>query len=81
MFSFGAEYDYDSQFKLRAGYFYENKYVGNRQYFAFGAGFKWNMLQLDAAYMVSTVSNNPLDQTLRLSLAFDIPVKNRYYKK
>ena len=81
MFSFGAEYDYDSQFKLRAGYFYENKYIGNRQYFAFGAGFKWNMLQLDAAYMVSTVSNNPLDQTLRLSLAFDIPVKNRYYKK
>lgn len=81
MFSFGAEYDYDSQFKVRGGYFYENKYVGNRQYFSFGAGFKWNMLQLDAAYMVSTISNNPLDQTLRLSLAFDIPVKNRYYKK
>lgn len=81
MWSLGAEYDYDSQFKVRAGYFYENKDYGNRQYFSFGAGFKWNMFQLDAAYMVSTVQNNPLDQTLRLSLAFDIPVKNRFYRK
>lgn len=78
--SFGAEYDYDSKFRIRAGYFYENKMKGNRQYFSFGAGYLWNMLQLDVAYMVSTVSNNPLDQTLRLSLAFDIPVKNRLYK-
>lgn len=78
--SFGAEYDYDSKFRIRAGYFYENKMKGNRQYFSFGAGYLWNMLQLDVAYLVSTVSNNPLDQTLRLSLAFDIPVKNRVYK-
>lgn len=77
MWSLGLEYDYDSQFKVRTGYFYENKMKGNRQYFAFGAGFKFNMFQLDAAYMVSTVNHNPLDQTLRLSLAFDIPVGNR----
>lgn len=76
--SFGAEYDYDSKFKVRAGYFHENKYKGNRQYFSFGAGFKFNMFQLDAAYMVSTNNYNPLDQTLRLSLAFDIPVGNRF---
>lgn len=81
MWSFGAEYDYDGQFKIRSGYFYENKMKGNRQYFSFGAGFRWNLLQLDAAYMVSTVSNNPLDQTLRLSLAFDIPISNRFYNK
>ena len=78
MWSFGVEYDYDSKFKVRSGYFYENKMKGNRQYWAFGAGFKFNMFQLDAAYMVSTRSNNPLDQTLRLSLAFDIPVSNRF---
>lgn len=77
MWSLGVEYDYDSQFKVRTGYFYENKMKGNRQYFAFGAGFKFKMLQLDAAYMVSTVNHNPLDQTLRLSLAFDIPTGNR----
>lgn len=78
MWSFGVEYDYDSKFKVRSGYFYENKMKGNRQYLAFGAGFKFNMFQLDAAYMVSTRTNNPLDQTLRLSLAFDIPVSNRF---
>lgn len=77
MWSFGVEYDYDSTFKVRTGYFYENKMKGNRQYFAFGAGFKFNMFQLDAAYMVSTVNHNPLDQTLRLSLAFDIPTGGR----
>lgn len=80
MWSFGVEYDYDSMFKVRSGFFHENKMKGNRQYFAFGAGFKFNMFQLDAAYMVSTRSNNPLDQTLRLSLAFDIPTSNRFYK-
>lgn len=78
MWSFGVEYDYDSKFKVRSGYFYENKMKGNRQYFTFGAGFKFNMFQLDAAYMLSTASTNPLDQTLRLSLAFDIPVGNRF---
>lgn len=77
MWSFGVEYDYDSTFKVRSGYFYENQMKGNRQYFAFGAGFKFNMFQLDAAYMVSTVNHNPLDQTLRLSLAFDIPTGGR----
>ena len=80
MWSFGVEYDYDSKFKIRSGYFYENKMKGNRQYLAFGAGFKFNMFQLDAAYMVGTRTNNPLDQTLRLSLAFDIPVSNRFDK-
>lgn len=78
MWSFGVEYDYDSKFRVRSGYFYENKMKGNRQYFSFGAGFKFNMFQLDAAYMSSTRSNNPLDQTLRLSLAFDIPTGNRF---
>lgn len=78
MWSLGVEYDYDSKFKIRSGYFYENRMKGNRQYMAFGAGFKFNMFQLDAAYMVSTATNNPLDQTLRLSLAFDIPTGNRF---
>lgn len=70
--SFGTEYDYDNKFKVRAGYFHENKTKGNRQYFTFGAGFKMSAFQLDAAYLVSTASSNPLDQTLRFSLAFDI---------
>lgn len=72
MWSVGAEYVYNNQFSVRGGYFNENQYKGNRKYFAFGAGFKMNVFQLDAAYLVSTAQSNPLDQTLRFSLAFDM---------
>lgn len=72
MWSLGAEYMYSNQFSLRAGYYNESEYKGNRRYFAFGAGFKMSGFQIDAAYLVSTAQSNPLDQTLRLSLGFDI---------
>ncbi|WP_029904448.1 type IX secretion system outer membrane channel protein PorV [Prevotella sp. 10(H)] len=72
MWSLGAEYDYDNKFRVRTGYFYENKMKGNRQYLSFGAGFKLTAFQLDVAYMLATAQQNPLDQTLRFSLAFDI---------
>jgi len=70
--SFGAEYAYDRKFFVRGGYFYENPYKGNRQYFSVGAGFKLSSLQVDASYLISTVPSNPLDQTLRFSLSFDM---------
>lgn len=70
--SFGAEYNYNHQFFLRAGYFHENKFKGNRQYFGVGAGFSLNVLTLDAAYMVATAQTSPLDQTLRFTLSFDM---------
>lgn len=72
MVSLGAEYSYNDQFFLRGGYYYENENMGNRQYFSFGAGFRMSVFQLDAAYLVSTVPSNPLDQTLRFSLSFDM---------
>ncbi len=72
MWSLGAEYMYNNQFSVRAGYFNENEYKGNRKYFAVGAGFKMSAFQLDAAYLISTAQSNPLDQTLRLSLGFDM---------
>lgn len=71
-YSLGAEYSYNQQFFLRAGYFHENKYKGNRQYFGLGAGFALNVLRLDAAYMIATAQNSPLDQTLRFTLSFDM---------
>ena len=71
-FSIGAEYSYNQQFFLRAGYFNENKYKGNRKYFSFGAGFSLNVLKIDAAYMVATAQTSPLDQTLRFTLSFDM---------
>lgn len=71
-YSMGAEYAYNQQFFLRAGYYHENKYKGNRQYFGLGAGFALNVLRLDAAYMIATAQNSPLDQTLRFTLSFDM---------
>lgn len=70
--SLGAEYVYDNQFFVRAGYYNENEYKGSCRFFAFGGGFKKNAFQVDAAYLVSTAQTNPLDQTLRISLGFDI---------
>lgn len=70
--SLGAEYAYNNQFFLRAGYFYENAMKGNRQYFGLGAGFSLNVVRLDASYMLATAQTSPLDQTLRFSLTFDM---------
>ena len=70
--SVGAEYTYNDKFALRAGYHHESEAQGNRKYFTFGAGFKMNVLSIDAGYVVATTPSNPLDQTLRVSLAFDM---------
>lgn len=72
MWSIGAEYAYNNQFFVRGGYFNESQYKGNRKYFTAGAGFKLNVFQLDASYVISTSQTNPLDQTLRFSLSFDL---------
>lgn len=71
-YSLGAEYSYNNQFFLRAGYFHESKYKGNRQYFGFGAGFSLNVIRIDASYMIATAQSSPLDQTLRFTLSFDM---------
>lgn len=68
----GAEYTYNDKFSLRAGYHHEAENKGNRKYFTVGAGFKMSVFQLDAAYVVATAKSNPLDQTLRFSLTFDM---------
>lgn len=70
--SLGAEYNYNQQFFLRAGYFHEHENKGNRQYFGFGAGFSLNVVRLDASYMLATAQTSPLDQTLRFTLTFDM---------
>ena len=68
----GIEYAYNNQFFLRGGYHYENEYKGNRKYFTLGTGFKMSVFSLDAAYLISTAQSNPLDQTLRFTLSFDM---------
>lgn len=68
----GVEYCYNQQFSLRAGYHYENEFKGNRKYYTLGAGFKMSVFSLDGAYLISAAQSNPLDQTLRFSLSFDM---------
>lgn len=73
--SAGAEYWYNNQFALRAGYFHEHVTKGNRKYFTAGAGLKYNVFGLNFSYLVPTgsgVNQNPLANTLRFSLIFDL---------
>lgn len=70
-YSFGAEYWYNKQFALRSGYFYETPSKGDRQYFTVGAGLKYNVFNLDFAYLLANQQTSPLAQTLRFSLVFN----------
>ena len=77
----GLEYSYDDQFFVRGGYHYESMYKGNRQYATLGAGFKMNVFELGVSYLIATVPSNPLDQTLRFSLAFDMDGINTIFAR
>lgn len=68
----GAEYWYDNQFAVRAGYFNENRLKGNRRYFTAGIGIRYQTFGLDFAYLIPVQSNHPLAETLRFSLLFDL---------
>jgi hypothetical protein len=70
--SVGAEYTYNDKFSLRGGYHHESEMQGGRKYFTVGAGFRMNVLAIDAGYVIATSASNPLDQTLRVSLSFDM---------
>lgn len=68
----GLEYWYNNMFALRGGLFYEHKTKGSRQYVTLGVGLKYNIIGIDISYLASLVQNNPLANTLRFSLRFDI---------
>lgn len=68
----GLEYSYNRQFFGRVGYSHENYYKGNRRYVTIGAGFKLSIFSLDVAYCIATAASNPLDQTMRFTLGFDL---------
>jgi hypothetical protein len=71
-YSIGAEYWYDKQFAIRAGYFNEAATKGNRKFFTLGAGLRYNVFGLDFAYLIPTTQRNPLENTLRFTLSFNI---------
>jgi len=78
--SVGAEYWYNKQFALRAGYFYEDVTKGNRKFFTAGAGLKMNVFALDFSYLLPVAQNNPLANTLRFTLSFDFDAFNKQRK-
>ncbi|MCD4697616.1 MAG: type IX secretion system outer membrane channel protein PorV [Bacteroidales bacterium] len=67
----GAEYWYDKQFAIRAGYFNESAMKGDRKFFTLGAGLRYNVFGLDFSYLIPTQQQNPLANTLRFTLTFD----------
>jgi len=76
----GLEYTYQDQFSLRGGYFYEDKTKGNRKYFTLGAGVKYNVFGLNVSYIIpsgSGINQNPLSNTLRFSIIFDLDTENK----
>ena len=79
--SLGGEYVYNDKFAIRAGYHHESETKGNRKYFTVGAGFKTSTFSLDAGYVIATAKSNPLDQTLRFTLSFDMDGLKDLFKK
>lgn len=82
MYSLGLEYWYNDLFAIRAGYFNENKTKGDRKYFALGLGLKYDLFGINFSYLVpsgSGVQRNPLSNTLRFSLLFDLGKSNDNY--
>lgn len=69
-FAAGMEYWYNQQFAFRTGYFYENPNKGNRRYLTMGAGLKYNVFNLDIAYLLANTQKSPLANTLRFTLLF-----------
>ena len=71
----GAEYGYNKQFFVRAGYFYESPSKGNRQYLTLGTGFKYDIFNLDLAYLLGTQQKSPLANTLRFTVSANFGAK------
>ncbi len=79
-YSVGAEYLYQDSFAMRLGYFHESPIKGARKFFSLGAGFKYNVVNVDVSYLFSTSKvQNPLENTLRFSLTFNFGEKYENY--
>lgn len=80
-YSFGVEYWYNNAFALRGGAFYEDKTKGNRKFFTLGAALKYNVFGLDFSYLIPVdARNNPLQNTVRFALTFDLDAASRARK-
>ena len=74
--SLGLEYWYHNQFAIRTGYFHENEDKGNRKFYTAGVGVKLSMFDLDFSYLIPSSQNNPLQNTLRVSISANLDLKS-----
>ncbi len=78
IWALGAEYSYRNLFFVRAGYFHESQYKGNRQFLSMGVGLKYNIFNIDVSYLFATNGQkNPLANTLRFTLSLDFASFNK----
>jgi hypothetical protein len=75
--STGVEYWYNKTFAVRAGYFYEPKTKGARQYFSMGMGVRYSVINIDGSYLIPVTINNPLQRTWRISLSFEFDASGK----
>ncbi len=75
-FGLGLEYWYQNQFAVRTGYFYEHENKGNRKFYTAGVGVKLSMFDLDFSYLIPSSQNNPLQNTLRVSISANLDLKS-----
>jgi hypothetical protein len=79
MADLGVEYAYQDQFFLRVGYYYESAQQGDLKYFTTGIGLRYSVMELNFSYLVpsgSGTNRNPLSNTLRFGLVFNIDGKS-----
>ena len=68
----GLEYNYMNLLAVRGGYFFESQSKGGRQFFTLGVGLKYNVIGFDISYLAAVSRNNPLANTVRFSIRFDL---------
>lgn len=77
-YSLAAEYGFNEQFFLRAGYYYQARSTGGQPGFTAGAGFRYSIANIDVSYQApsgSGLNRNPLSNTVRVSLSFALGKK------
>jgi len=70
-YAMGLEYWYEKLIALRAGYFTEPSALGNRQFWNFGLGVRYDMFELNFSFINTIEENHPLANTMRFSMLVD----------
>lgn len=69
--STGLEYLFKQQFALRAGYIYEGQGAAKRNHLSLGVGFKYELFNVDVAYLPVNLEKSPMANTLKITLMFN----------